>query len=150
MPESPDDKSFMEAALKQAALAYELGEIPVGAVIVTNNKIIARGYNQTENLKDPTAHAEMIAITSACHFMGAKYLPNCTLYVTLEPCIMCFGAIKWAQLGRIVFGADDPKGGFSHFINKSSSYKMPDITKGILEQECSGLLKTFFLQLRGK
>ncbi|MEL7220822.1 MAG: nucleoside deaminase, partial [Bacteroidota bacterium] len=109
------DDFFMKQALRQAQLAAEAGEIPVGAIVVANNQIIARGHNQTERLTDVTAHAEIIALTAAANFLGGKYLTDCTLYVTLEPCVMCAGALAWSQLSRLVYGASDDKRGFMRF-----------------------------------
>jgi tRNA(adenine34) deaminase len=141
------DEYFMRAALKEAQRAFDEDEIPVGAVVVVNNSIIARGYNQTEKLNDPTAHAEMIALTSAFNFFGAKYLPEATLYVTLEPCLMCSGATYWAQVSRIVWGADDDKNGF-HRYTENPFHPKAIVTKGIMKNECTQLLKDFFRQKR--
>jgi len=141
------DEYFMKEALKEAEKAYELKEVPVGAVIVNRDRIIARAHNMTQQLNDVTAHAEMIAITSASNHLGAKYLGDCTLYVTLEPCVMCAGAMKWAQLGRIVFGAQDPKEGFSR-IESSLLHQKTELIPGILEIRASDLLKKFFLERR--
>ena len=137
----------MREALKQAMIAFEEGEVPVGAVLVCNNKIISRAYNQVELLKDPTGHAEILAITSACSHLGIKYLPECTLYVTLEPCLMCAGALYWAQLGALVYGASDPKRGYSQ---KSTSALHPktSVTSGVLKEKSEALLKSFFTTLR--
>ena len=141
------DEHFMKQALKQAQIAREKGEIPVGAIIVAENQIIARAHNQTEQLQDVTAHAEIIALTAASNFLNSKYLPDCTLYVTLEPCVMCAGALHWAQLGRIVYGAADDKRGFMRF-GKSLLHPKTKLEYGIMEEECSALLKTFFEGLR--
>lgn len=141
------DEYFMNEALKQAQTAAKQEEIPVGAVFVSNNRIIARGHNMTQQLEDVTAHAEMIAITSASNFLGSKYLDECTLYVTLEPCLMCAAALKWAQLGRLVFGASDPKEGYQ-LIKKSVLHPKTEVTAGILEHESSILLTEFFKGLR--
>jgi tRNA(adenine34) deaminase len=138
---------FMREALKEAKKAYELGEVPVGAVVVYNNKIIGKGHNLTEQLHDVTAHAEMQAITAAANHIGAKYLTDCTLYVTLEPCTMCAGAIYWAQLGQLVIGAKDAKRGYS-LLGKSVLHPKTDLITGILENEASEVLKQFFKQLR--
>ncbi|WP_026952950.1 nucleoside deaminase [Algoriphagus mannitolivorans] len=138
---------YMNEALKQAKMAFEEGEIPVGAVIVSKNKIIARGYNQTEKLQDVTAHAEMIAITSAANYLGAKYLPECKLYVTLEPCPMCAGALFWSQIGEIYYGASDPKRGF-HQCNASMLHPKTKVFSGILEKEAQILVTDFFKKLR--
>ncbi|MBB6001774.1 nucleoside deaminase [Arcicella rosea] len=141
------DEYFMQIALQQATIAYEEGEIPVGAVIVCQHQIIAKAYNQTEKLNDVTAHAEMLAITSAAQTLGSKYLKDCTLYVTLEPCVMCGGAIFWSQLNRIVWGASDEKRGFKK-VNPSIIHPKSTITFGVLQDDCEQLLKSFFSQLR--
>jgi len=137
------DEYFMKEALKEAEKAAILDEVPVGALVVSNNRIIARGHNQTQQLEDATAHAEMIALTSASNYLGAKYLNECTLYVTLEPCLMCAAALKWAQLGRLVFGASDDKAGY-HLVESPVLHPKTGITFGILEKECGELLKRFF------
>ncbi|MES2796399.1 MAG: nucleoside deaminase [Bacteroidota bacterium] len=142
-----DDNYFMEMAYTQALLALEQGEVPVGAVIVCQNKIIAKAYNQTETLTDVTAHAEILAITAASQYLGAKYLKDCTLYVTLEPCVMCAGALYWAQLGKMVFGAKDPKRGFTK-VQPLVTHPKTLIRYGIMEEECEEILKTFFKDLR--
>ena len=136
----------MRKALQEAETAYEKGEIPVGAVIVINDRIIARAHNLTETLNDVTAHAEMQAFTAAADFLGGKYLQNCTLYVTLEPCQMCAGAAYWTQIGRIVYGAADPGRGFRHF--NTQLHPKTQLTGGVLETECSNLLKQFFIEKR--
>lgn len=141
------DEYFMQQALKEADLALLKGEIPVGAVVVCDNKIIARGHNQTEQLHDVTAHAEMIALTAAANNLGAKYLPDCTLYVTLEPCIMCAGALFWSQIGRLVYGAADDKRGFMRF-GKTLLHPKTTVEYGILEEACSEKIKVFFLNKR--
>lgn len=141
------DEYFMNEALKQAKDALQSEEVPVGAVIVNQNRIIARAYNMTQQLNDVTAHAEMIAITSASNYLGAKYLNECTLYVTLEPCLMCAAALKWAQLDRIVYAASDPKEGFSR-IGSSVLHKKTEVVSGILNNESSSLLTRFFMRLR--
>ncbi|MCK5134751.1 MAG: nucleoside deaminase [Bacteroidales bacterium] len=141
------DEYFMNEALKEAQKAFDVEEVPVGAVIATQNRIIARAHNMTEQLNDVTAHAEMIAITSASNYLGAKYLIDCTLYVTLEPCIMCAAALKWAQLDRIIYGAKDPREGFSH-LEESILHKKTEVIPGILENQSSTLLKQFFLKHR--
>ncbi len=138
-----DDEYFMKRALAEAEQAFREGEIPVGAIIVCQNKIIARAYNQTETLLDVTAHAEMLAITSATGWLGGKYLAGCTLYVTLEPCAMCAGALGWAQIDRIVWGASDPKRGFLKFAPETLHPKT-QVSGGILANECEALLKLFF------
>ncbi|MBN1144801.1 MAG: nucleoside deaminase [Bacteroidales bacterium] len=141
------DAYFMNEALKEAHKAFEQDEVPVGAVIVWNNRIIARAHNLTETLNDPTAHAEMQAFTSATNTIGGKYLNECTLFVTLEPCVMCAGASYWAQLGKIVFGADDEKRGFT-LVRDRLLHPKTVVQGGILKQECSGLLKEFFAKKR--
>ncbi len=137
------DDFFMKQALQEAEKAYEAGEVPVGAVVVCQNQIIARGYNQTEQLNDVTAHAEIIALTAAANYLGSKYLDDCTLYVTLEPCVMCAGALAWAQLDRLVYGAPDNKRGFMRF-GKILLHPKTKLEYGILSKECSLLLKAFF------
>lgn len=138
-----EDERFMREALKEAQKALEKDEVPIGAIIVCDGMIIARGYNYTEHLSDVTAHAEMQAITSAANYLGGKYLQDCTLYVTIEPCVMCAGALFWAQIGRIVYGAHDPKRGFSK-IDANLLHPKTKLSTGILEEECSRLVKTFF------
>jgi tRNA(adenine34) deaminase len=138
-----DDEYFMKRALAEAEQAFREGEIPVGAVVVCQNKIIARAYNQTETLTDVTAHAEMLAITSATGWLGGKYLTGCTLYVTLEPCVMCAGALGWTQIERIVWGASDPKRGFQKFAPQALHPKTV-VSGGILAPECEELLRSFF------
>jgi len=133
----------MREALKEAKKAFEEDEVPIGCVIVCDGMIIARAHNYTEHLNDVTAHAEMQAITSAANYLGGKYLQECTLYVTIEPCVMCAGALFWAQIGRIVYGAGDPKRGFS-VIGTHLLHPKTKISKGILEEDCSQLVKTFF------
>ncbi|MFC2109573.1 nucleoside deaminase [Bacteroidota bacterium] len=141
-----DDTYFMKRALLEAELAFERGEVPVGAVIVANDKIIARGHNLTETLNDVTAHAEMQAFTAAADFLGGKYLKDCTLYVTLEPCQMCAGASYWTQIGRIVYGASDVQRGFVNY--KTTLHPKTKVTSGVLEEECSKLMKRFFIEKR--
>jgi tRNA(adenine34) deaminase len=142
----PDDY-FMEIALSLAEEAAGNGEIPVGAVVVSRNRIIAKARNQTEQLNDVTAHAELMAITSAAHYLGSKYLIDCTLYVTLEPCVMCAGALFWAQLGRLVIGAPDPKRGYSR-IEPSLLHPKTRLETGVLAEESQALLAKFFSRLR--
>jgi tRNA(adenine34) deaminase len=144
-----NDDHFMKEAYKQALYAKEEGEIPVGAVVVCDNRIIARSYNQTERLNDVTAHAEMLAMTSAFNTLGAKYLVNCSLYVTLEPCLMCAGASYWAQIAKLIYGASDPNRGYSRLQDKVLHPKT-QVVKGIMEDECSSLLLNFFNDLRNK
>ena len=141
------DEYFMEMALALAEDAAEVGEIPVGALVVCQNRIIGKGRNQTEQLNDVTAHAEMIAITAATQALGSKYLTNCTLYVTLEPCMMCAGAIFWAQLGRLVIGADDPKRGYSR-LSPSPLHPKTRVHTGVLADDSRTLLINFFGRLR--
>lgn len=141
------DERFMKEALKEAEKAFEEGEIPVGAVVVCRNRIIARAYNQTEKLHDVTAHAEMIALTSASNFIGGKYLHDCKLYVTLEPCVMCAGALYWSQIDEVIFGASDPKRGYSR-IEEGLLHPKTSLKKGVCEKKSAELLNTFFNQLR--
>lgn len=141
------DEYFMNEALKEARKALDQQEVPVGAVVVNQNRIIARAYNMTQQLNDVTAHAEMIAITAAANYLGAKYLSDCTLYVSLEPCVMCAAALKWAQLARLVFGASDPREGFSR-MEEHLLHKKTEECSGILENEASVLLKEFFREQR--
>jgi tRNA(adenine34) deaminase len=141
------DEYFMNEALKEAHKALEQEEVPVGAVVVNQNRIIARAYNMTQQLNDVTAHAEMIAITAAANHLGAKYLTECTLFVTLEPCVMCAAALKWAQLSRLVFAASDPREGYSR-IQEPILHKKAEVIPGILEEPASTLLKQFFLNRR--
>jgi tRNA(adenine34) deaminase len=142
-----DDEYFMQLAYSQALLAYEAGEVPVGAVIVSQGRVIAKAHNQTETLTDVTAHAEILAITAAEQYLGAKYLTDCTLYVTLEPCIMCAGALYWAQIGKIIFAAQDPKRGFSQ-VSPLQTHPKTLIRRGLLEAPCQELLQRFFKNLR--
>lgn len=141
------DEHFMRQAIKEAQAAFEQDEIPVGAVIVCKNQIIARAHNLTERLQDFTAHAEMQAFTSASNFLGGKYLNECTLYVTLEPCVMCAGASFWTQIGRVVFGAHDEKRGYKKF-NESIIHPKTEMVGGILEEECAELIRQFFRKKR--
>lgn len=141
------DEYFMREALKEAQKALDHDEVPVGAVIVWKNRIIARAHNLTETLNDPTAHAEMQAFTAATNAIGGKYLNDCVLYVTLEPCVMCAGAVYWTQLGKIVFGADDEKRGYTR-IRENLLHPRTVVQGGVLKAECSQLLKTFFQQKR--
>lgn len=138
---------YMLEAYKQAQLAFERGEIPVGAVVVAKNRIIARAYNQVELLNDPTAHAEILAITSAAEFLGNKYLKDCTVYVTLEPCVMCAGALNWAQIDTLYYGASDVKRGFS-MVGNSILHPKTKINSGIMADECQQLMEDFFKNLR--
>jgi len=138
---------FMQEALKEAKKAFEADEIPVGSVIVANNKIIARGYNLTQRLNDVTAHAEMQTITAAANSIGGKYLTDCILYVTLEPCIMCAGALGWSQISKIVYGASDLKKGFTT-LEKNILHPKTEVENGILKEECEQLLNDFFAKKR--
>lgn len=141
------DEHFMRMALREAERAFAEDEIPIGAVIVARDQVIARGYNLTERLNDVTAHAEMQAITSAAENIGGKYLHDCTLYVTVEPCVMCAGALNWAHIGRIVFGAFDEKAGYRR-IGGSLLHPKTQVTGGILEPACADLMKAFFKKKR--
>ena len=141
------DEYFMGLALAEASKAYQQGEVPVGAVVVARQRIVGRGFNQTLSLNDPTAHAEMLAITSAANYLGSRFLSQCTLYVTLEPCPMCAAASYWAQLGRLVYGATDEKKGYLQ-LNPKLLHPKTQITTGVLAEECSGLLQQFFRSLR--
>lgn len=141
------DQEYMQKALIEAKQAFEEGEVPVGAVIVCRDHIIARAHNLTERLTDVTAHAEMQAITAAANALGGKYLTDCTLYVTVEPCVMCAGALAWAQLSRIVYGTSDPKRGFSVFA-PNALHPRTEVTKGVLAEECANLMKDFFQRRR--
>ena len=141
-----DDTYFMKKALTEAEMAFEKGEVPVGAVVVVDNQIIARAHNLTELLNDVTAHAEMQAITAAANFLGGKYLQKCTLYVTLEPCQMCAGALYWSQISRVVYGAKDQERGFTTM--GTSLHPKTKIVGGLLAEEASELLKRFFIQKR--
>ena len=138
---------FMQEALKEAVKALEKDEVPIGAVIVAGNRVVGRGYNQTETLNDVTAHAEMLAFTSATNTLNSKYLQECTLYVTLEPCVMCAGAAFWTQIGEIIYGAHDPKRGYS-LLKQSPLHPSTRVSGGILEDECSVLVKKFFKNKR--
>lgn len=151
------DEYFMQQALKEARQAFDEDEVPIGAVVVLNNKIIARGHNQTEKLNDSTAHAEILALTSAYSHLGAKYLPEATLYVTVEPCLMCCGALYWGKLGRIVYGASDEKSGGLRFFTDEDGLIIPEkwpfhpktqLVKDVLAEECSMLMKSFFRSKR--
>ena len=141
------DERFMRLALDEAHKALERDEVPIGAVIVAGNQVIARGHNLTETLTDVTAHAEMQAITSAADYLGGKYLTDCTLYVTVEPCLMCAGALGWSQIKRVVYGASDDKRGFHTFCN-NPFHKKTEITSGVLANECAELMTTFFKNKR--
>lgn len=141
------DLMYMKKAMEQAREAGDMGEVPIGAVVVCGGRIVGVGHNMTESLDDPTAHAEMIALTAACNTIGGKYLTDCTLYVTVEPCPMCAAALGWAQLGRLVFAADDPKRGYSCFT-PSLLHPRTKVESGILAEECSALVRDFFASKR--
>jgi tRNA(adenine34) deaminase len=147
MIEPFNDEYFMKRAFSEALLAFDEGEVPVGAVVVSNQKIIARAHNLTETLNDVTAHAEMQAITAAANLLGGKYLNDCTLYVTLEPCTMCAGALAWAQIGKVVFGAHDEKRGFKK-LAANAMHPKTEVIGGILETECGELIQEFFKSKR--
>lgn len=147
MQTTNNDAYFMRQALNEAQKAYDAGEVPVGAVIVCDGRIIARGFNQTERLHDVTAHAEIIALTAATEYLGSKYLDECDLYVTLEPCPMCAGALAWAQLKRLVFAASDDKRGFMRF-GKEILHPKTKVELGIMQDECSEMIKRFFKEKR--
>ena len=142
-----EDEYFMKQAYREALKAYDAKEVPIGAVVVAGDKIIAKGYNQTELLGDPTAHAEMIALTSAFNAMGSKFLGECVLYVTVEPCAMCAGAIKWARIAKVVYGTKEPKCGFSKY-EPCILHPNTEIVSGVLGQESSQLMKDFFMARR--
>ena len=137
------DEYYMKIALKEAQKAFEAEEVPVGAVIVQAERILARGYNQVERLNDPTAHAEILALTSAFNFLGSKYLPEACIYITVEPCLMCAGAFYWSKIGRVVYGAADEKNGYSSKAQWPFHPKT-ELTKGVLSDECVALMKNFF------
>ena len=141
------DEHYMKQALKEAEIAFEEGEIPVGAVVVCENRIIAKDHNRVERLSDATAHAEMLALTAAQNYLGSKYLKECTLFVTLEPCTMCAGGLYWTQIGRVVFGASDKERGYNRF-NSNIIHPKTNVKHGILESECEVLLKDFFKKIR--
>lgn len=138
-----DDERYMRMALLEAERAFEADEVPVGAIVVCQGRILAKAHNLTETLHDVTAHAEMQALTAASEALGGKYLDQCTLYVTVEPCIMCAGAIGWSQMGRVVYGAADPKRGFATFAPQAL-HPRTEVVQGVLEEECAGLMKRFF------
>lgn len=142
-----DDTFYMRQALQEARKAFDRGEVPVGAVVVCHDRIIARSHNLTETLNDVTAHAEMQAITAAANYLGGKYLVECTLYVTVEPCVMCAGAIAWAQMGRLVFGAADEKRGYQRYASNALHPKTK-VQQGILQEDCASLMKEFFKKRR--
>jgi tRNA(adenine34) deaminase len=143
------DEYYMKQALAEAKRAYEEDEVPVGAIVVLNERIISRGHNMVEKLNDPTAHAEMIALTSAFNFLGGKYLPDATLYVTVEPCLMCTGALYWSKIGRIVWGAPDEKNGHLRITGANFPFHPKTLlTKGVMADECAALMKDFFKSKR--
>ena len=143
------DERYMRLALQEAQRAYDAGEVPVGAIVVWDNKIIGRGYNQVEQLTDSTAHAEMIALTAAFSNIGAKYLPEATLYVTVEPCLMCCGAMHWSKLSRIVYGAEDIKNGYRKYTGTNNPFHpKAELLSGVLGEECASLMKSFFASKR--
>ena len=142
-----DDTFYMKQALQEARKAFERGEVPVGAVVVCRDRVIARSHNLTEALNDVTAYAEMQAITAAADYLGAKYLSDCTIYVTVEPCVMCAGAIAWSQMGRLVFGAADEKRGYQRFAPNALHPKTV-VVQGLMADECAGLMKDFFRKKR--
>jgi tRNA(adenine34) deaminase len=145
----PDHNYFMSQALKEAQHAFDKDEVPIGAVVVIDNKIVARGHNQVELLNDATAHAEIIALTSAFNFLGAKYLPDASLYVTVEPCLMCCGAMYWSKLGRIVYGAADEKNGYKRIARENWPFHpKTELLSGVLGDECAFLMKSFFQSKR--
>ena len=144
-----NDEHYMKLALAEAQKAFDKGEVPIGAIIVMQDKIIAKGYNQVELMNDSTAHAEIIALTTAYNYLGSKYLPEATLYVTIEPCLMCSGALYWSKIGRIVFGAPDEKNSYRRVAgNNNPFHPKTAIVGGVLEEECSQLMKDFFKKLR--
>ena len=142
-----DDSFFMKQALMEAQKAFEVGEVPVGAIVTCKGRIVGRGHNLTETLTDVTAHAEMQAITSAANTLGGKYLNECTLYVTVEPCTMCAGAIGWAQMGKLIYGASDEKRGYTRFA-PNALHPKTIVEKGLMAEECAQLMKSFFQQRR--
>ena len=142
-----EDEFFMRAAISEARKALSEEEVPIGAVVVASGRIVGRGHNLVETLRDSTAHAEMQALTAAASTLGGKYLPECTLYVTVEPCIMCAGAIAWAQVGRVVWGADDPKRGYRRY-SETVFHPRTTLTRGVLAAECGELMTSFFTFLR--
>lgn len=146
-----NDEHFMQLALKEARKAYEEDEVPIGAVIVMNDKIIARGHNQTERLTDPTAHAEIIALTSAFNYLGSKYLPEASIYITVEPCLMCAGALSWSKISRVVYGTADEKNGYRRLIppgGPSPFHPKTELLTGVLKDECASLMREFFQSKR--
>ena len=147
MIKTASDEHFMKLAYAEAQEALAKDEVPIGAVVVQNGAVIGRGHNLTQTLNDVTAHAEMQAITAAASYLGAKYLNECTLYVTLEPCVMCAGAIAWSQLGTLVYAAEDPKKGYT-LLDKNILHPQTEVRKGVMQEECAELLKSFFAKKR--
>jgi tRNA(adenine34) deaminase len=149
LPEMPEQEKYMRQALQEARKAYDLGEVPVGAVLVLENKIVARAHNQVELLRDTTAHAEILAITSAFNALQVKYLPEAVLYVTLEPCLMCSGALYWSKIGAVVFGASDEKNSYRKYTGATNPFHPKTrLTGGVLAEECGQLMTDFFRTLR--
>lgn len=139
------DEYYMMQAIKEAKKAWEDGEIPIGAIVVINERLVARGHNMVEKLNDPTAHAEMIALTSAFNLLGAKYIPEATLYITVEPCLMCAGALYWSKIGKVVYGADDEKNGYKKTAGANWPFHpKTELIRGVLKDDCSKLIKDFF------
>ena len=143
-----NDEYYMKQAYREALKAFDADEVPIGAVIVAGDKIIAKGYNQTELLNDTTAHAEIIALTAAFNAMGSKFLEECAMYITIEPCAMCAGALKWARIGKLIYGASEPKSGFTLY-EPSILHPHTLVVEGVLKDECRQLMKDFFLKKRG-
>ncbi len=142
------DERYMQLALCEAQKAFDKDEVPVGAIVVMNEQVIAKAYNQVELLNDSTAHAEILALTSAYNFLGSKYLPDAALYVTVEPCLMCSGALYWSKIGRIVFGALDEKNGYRKYVQVSPFHPKTQLLGGVLAEECASLIRSFFKQKR--
>ena len=143
------DEYFMMLALKEAKRAFEEDEVPIGALVVLNEKVLARGYNMVEKLNDPTAHAEMIALTSAFNHLGSKYLPEAKLYITVEPCFMCAGAMYWSKIGKIVYGADDEKNGYKRIAGTNWPFHpKTELIRGVLKEDCAKLMRDFFQKKR--
>lgn len=143
------DEYFMQQALKEANKAFDDGEVPVGAVVVMGERVIARGHNQVERLNDPTAHAEIIALTSAFNYLGSKYLPEATIYITVEPCLMCAGALYWSKVSRIIWGADDEKNGHKRITEPHWPFHpKTEVVKGVMKEECGELMRKFFRERR--
>ena len=143
------DEYFMFQALKEAKKAFDEGEVPVGALVTMNGRIISRGHNQVERLKDPTAHAEIIALTSAFNLLGSKYLPEAAIYITVEPCLMCAGSLYWSKIARIVYGADDEKNGYKRIAGGNWPFHpKTELIRGVMKEECADLMKDFFRKKR--